>query len=74
MTVQTSAVDYELDRFEGPLEFLSAAGCDIEPERPTATRGRTADSHDLRRRLVDGYEPIEAGGRAVAPAKERKAV
>ena len=75
VTVQTSAVDYEVDRFEGPLEFLSAAGCETEPERPPWTRCRTADAHDLRRRLVDGYEPIEGGARAaVTPVNERKAV
>lgn len=74
VTVETSAVEYERDRFEGPLEFLSAARCEVAIEdesRPLAAR---ADARNLRRKLVSGYESSEDGAPEAPSHKVRKAV
>lgn len=73
VTVAISSVEYEADRFRGPLEFLSAAKCDLAVETARA-QARKTEVRDLRRRLVAGYEAGDAGEREQLPVQERKAV
>jgi diguanylate cyclase (GGDEF)-like protein len=71
--VQVSALQFERNRFRGPLDFLSAAGGDVVT--PGETRRAAADAHALRRQLVRDYYPAgEAADFATAyrAARQRK--
>jgi diguanylate cyclase (GGDEF)-like protein len=59
--VEVSALEYDVTRYRGPLEFLSLAGGDVVTERPRATPGHrgamAADPRNLREQLVRDYYP-----------------
>ncbi len=59
--VEVSALEYDVSRYRGPLEFLSLAGGDVVTERPRAVPGHraamAADPRNLREQLVRDYYP-----------------
>lgn len=56
--VEVTALEYDVTRYRGPLEFLSLAGGDLVPERPRMRRGALAgDPRGLRQHLVRDYYP-----------------
>jgi diguanylate cyclase (GGDEF)-like protein len=61
VNVNVSALQFNKDRFRGPLEFLSAAGGEAVRAREQAIAGRrtsaAADARNLRRQLVADYYP-----------------
>ncbi len=61
--VTSRTLQFDPDRFRGPLDFLSAAGGDVVPSDSVHVAARRrgevsrADAHELRRRLVKDYYP-----------------
>ncbi len=61
--VSSRSLEFDPDRFRGPLDFLSAAGGDVAAEDTAHVAPRRrgeasrADPHELRKRLVRDYYP-----------------
>lgn len=55
INVEVKALQFDRDRFRGPLEFLSAAGGEAVPVRDRA--GGRGDAQALRKQLVVDYYP-----------------
>lgn len=61
LAVTVAAVEFDRERFTGPVRFLRAALGDSGGDTARGTRSRGVDVRDLRRQLVRGYGP-QVGG------------